>query len=217
MNFTSINEVRVCFAEAQEHLEEIIVSVMDQIRDQANANGDIDWLQHCAKRVEILKRDQEALAKIQSHAVGILSDTLGYHSDEVTVSTEGLRTFVIEVSQGMINQHLLTLTDAKRLEKVATGETFEIQLPDGTTFKTDLCQPGNKLRERGMIRQFYESSKVEQGDKVVLKETAPGIWKLLDMHSPEGRAANPDYNMDFLLDLSKKSEDEVKENGGHKV
>jgi hypothetical protein len=216
MNLTTINEVRVCFAEAQEHIEEIIISVMSQIQDQATPEGDIDWLQHCAKRAEILKRDLEELKKIQSHAVGILSDTLGYDSDQVTVEPSGLRTFVIEVSQGMINQHLLTLTDAKRLEKVSTGETFEIQLPDGTIFKTELCQPGNKLRERGMIRRFYETSKVEQGDKVVLKETAPGIWKLLDMSSPEARVAYSVFKYD-VLDLPSGTKDQGKDIEGPKA
>lgn len=188
MNLTTPNEIRAVVASLREHLEWEIDMVANQIKDQASADGDMGWIQHCAKEAELLKRDLQALSAIEEHAVDVLCNTLSFESDSVEVSPSGMRTLIIEVSQGMINQHLLTLTDAKRQGKVKAGEKFEITLPNGTTFTTDLCDPGNKLRERGYIREFYEGSKISEGDKVILKEVSFGCWRLLAKDSEEGRA-----------------------------
>jgi hypothetical protein len=178
MNFTSVNEIRANFAEIQEQASEIISYVTDSMAGEARVGGNMDWVQHCAKTVESLNRDQEALLEIERRLVDVLENTLGFESDKFGVSPAGLRELTIEVSQGMINQHLLTLTHAKRLGKVKLGEEFNITLPDGTNFTTDLCDPGNKLRERGLIRQFYEKAGIKDGDKALLSETSPGAWQL---------------------------------------
>jgi hypothetical protein len=67
------------------------------------------------------------------------------------------------------------------------GEKSKISLPDGTEFATEICDPGNKLRERGPIRKFYEEAKIADGDKVILKEITTGNWRLLSVSSPEGQ------------------------------
>ena len=187
MNLTTANEIRAVVASLREHLEWEIEMVTNQIRDQASADGDMGWIQHCAKEAELLKRDLQALGAIEEHAVDVLRNTLSFESDSVEVSESGMRTLAIEVSQGMLNQHLLTLTDAKRQGKVKAGEKFEITMPNGTTFTTDLCDPGNKLRERGFIREFYETSKIRDGDKAILREVSHGKWRLLAGDSEEGR------------------------------
>ncbi len=178
MDLTTVNEVRSSALSLQEHLEAMIDMLAGQIRDQAYPDGDMAWLQNCAKEIELLKADLRALEAIRDHAVAVLTDSLSFDGDQVDVSSSGLRNITVEISQGMLNQHLLTLTDAKQQGLVRDGEKFAIQLPDGAKFETELCDPGNKLRERGLIRKFYEDSKINAGDKVIMSEVSRGSWIL---------------------------------------
>jgi hypothetical protein len=92
---------------------------------------------------------------------------------------EGFRTIHVKVTQGMINQNLLTLTEYVNRGVVRIGEEFTIKSdPPGEFFKTDLVQHGNKLRERGAIARFYRMAGVRAGDSIVLTEIAPRRWKL---------------------------------------
>jgi hypothetical protein len=174
----AINEIRVLSTALQEQVEKIMSMVADQIRDQAHPDGNMSWLQHCAKEVEALQRDLKLVEAVEEHAVDVMQNTLGFGSDQVTASATGLRVTTIEVTQGMLNQHLLTLTEARRRGKVRIGEQLTITLPDGTEFTTELCEPGNKLRERGHIRRFYDDQKIGDGDQVTLEEVSAGKWRL---------------------------------------
>jgi len=89
------------------------------------------------------------------------------------------RVLPIEVSQGMINQNLLTLTEHVKRGIVSAGEDMIIEvIPSGERFRTELVVNGNKLRERGAIGRFYKETKVKEGDFVVLTESEPNRWKL---------------------------------------
>ena len=154
-----------------------------------------------------------ALEALEEDAAEILINTLGWSGDEVESSVSGLRTLWINVTQGMLNQQLLTLTDARRQRRVEIGEKFKIRLPTGEEFETELCDPGNKLRERGMIRRFYETSNVEEGEKVILKEIEKGSWQLLTLDSPEGQAEldrkNPNRHRSFIKRAIEKQQNET--------
>jgi hypothetical protein len=89
-----------------------------------------------------------------------------------------LRTFTVTVTDGMIRNSMLTLSAAVRNGEISIGEQLSIQPPHSEPFKTLLMQPGNRLRERKRIREFYETEKVTPGDKVSLSEIEPGIWQL---------------------------------------
>ena len=79
----------------------------------------------------------------------------------------------------MINQNLLTLTEALRNNVVRTRENFTIEtLPNQKKFSTYLERVGNKLQERGAIARFYKSANVQAGDVVELTELTPGVWQL---------------------------------------
>jgi hypothetical protein len=92
---------------------------------------------------------------------------------------EGNRTIEIQVTQGMINQNLLTLTDHVHRGIVRIGEEFTVESePSGEVFKTELLENGNKFRERGAIARFYEAAHVHAGDCITLAETSPRRWKL---------------------------------------
>lgn len=182
----SLNEIRVLFTQIQEHIGDMQEMLASQIHGEAKPTGDMSWVQHCSKKIEQLNSNRQALNKIEAQLIDVLRNSLSFDSDRSKASPAGLRTLLIEVSQGMINQNLLTLTDAKKEGKVQIGEKFEIQLPDGETFQTELCEPGNKLRERGYIRQFYEKNKIGDRDRVKLEEIRPGSWRLLPAGPSDG-------------------------------
>lgn len=97
----------------------------------------------------------------------------------VTPANGNLRELPIEVTQGMINQNLLTLTNHVKRGRIRTGEDLTIETdPSGERFTTELLTNGNKLQERGAIGRFYREAHVQAGDFVVLTEIAPKKWAL---------------------------------------
>jgi len=90
-----------------------------------------------------------------------------------------IRELEIEVTQGMLNQNLLTLTEHVKRGRISGGEEFLIEaLPSGDRFRTVLMTNGNKFRERGAIARFYREAGVRAGDFVVLTEVAAAQWTL---------------------------------------
>jgi len=89
------------------------------------------------------------------------------------------RALRIKVTQGMINQNLLTLTKAIRRGLMKVGEEIQIQLPpEGELLISRVLPQGNRIQERGRIRRLYEECKVRPGDFLVLEKDEAGIWKL---------------------------------------
>lgn len=183
--------------------------IVARIRDETDPEGEnIEWIRECATYAGTLKRDLATLSAIGTNAENALTEILSFDGDRARITTSGLRTLAIEVSQGMLNQHLLTLTDAKRSGLVKGGEKFKIQLPDGTIFSTELCDPGNKLRERGLIRKFYADSNVTEGDTVVMEEKSRGSWLLRRAHSGDQAAEDGELNK-LLQELSDDKSDKL--------
>jgi len=144
--------------------------------------------------LRILDELDQALRHLDEVQRGI--DRLGAPRDgpdsPTIPSTPSPRKIVISVSQGMINQNLLTLTSARKRGLVRSGEQFIVTLPNGRQFKTDLCPSGNKLRERGQIRAFYEEAQIRCGERVILVESEPQHWRLMRWvpeESESGRAS----------------------------
>lgn len=205
MNLTTANEIGASVLSLQEHIENIITMVTDRMGDEVRSDGNMDWVQECAKEVKRLRSDVRALAVIEAHAVSVLSNILSFPEDTARTSPSGLRILTIEVSQGMINQNLLTLTEAKARGVVHEGERFTIRLPDETSFSTELCSPGNKLRERGLIRKFYADAKIREGDKVVMTEVSQGSWTLSRLSSEEEHVRIRDEVEGLLKELESDS------------
>lgn len=110
---------------------------------------------------------------------------------------EVLRTLPIEVSQGMINQNLLTLTEHVKRGKIQVGEELLVEtIPSEERFLTELVRNGNKLRERGGIARFYRDAGVRSGDFVVLFETKSRRWKLRKAEAGEFKS-----RLDMLLSI----------------
>lgn len=113
-----------------------------------------------------------------------------------------LRLLAIEITQGMINQNLLTMTPHVKKKVITVGEYLFIETdPDGDRFKTDLLENGKKLRERGAIGRFYSRASVRAGDFVELIEREPKQWLLRKAepgkYKSSKRWAPEDFSRDF--------------------
>ena len=174
------NEISARFLPVHEMFEEFEARLMEQIEDEASSGGgDVDWIMSLAQRVTKLRTfKKEYLPAIESFAEETLNGYLSPDEDITLRNESGLRLFDVSVSSGMLNQSLFTLTQARKQGLVEIGEEFEVTLPDGKVFSTTLVEPGNRFRERSMIKHFYKLTKVREDDKVRIAETAPGKWKL---------------------------------------
>ncbi|MEI9898165.1 MAG: AAA domain-containing protein [Chthoniobacter sp.] len=109
---------------------------------------------------------------------------------------EGLRRIEIAITQGMINQRLLVLTDSVNRGIVNIGETLAFEcVPSGERFSTEVIEQGKKLRERGAIGRFYATARIRAGDCVRMSEVAPRRWRL------EKASAHQTKQDGFVLDV----------------
>jgi len=117
------------------------------------------------------------------------------HTNHLPARREGQRRIEVEITQGMINQNLLVLTDAVNRGIVNVGETLALEcMPSGERFSTEVIEQGKKLRERGAIGRFYAAARVRAGDCVKLSEVGPRRWRLERLSG-----ASPSAQQDRLL------------------
>lgn len=174
------------FAEIEENAQTMRSLILAQIAEYAaQSPDDSDWIFTCASAVKDIDAKLTQLAQIRDGFVEVSENVLGFSTDTEETSAGRLRRIEIEVSEGMLNQSLLNLTAARRRGVVKLGETFKIRLPDNTEFETQLINPGNKLRERGWIREFYGKCEITAGQRVVLQEVEPGVWTLAPAPEPK--------------------------------
>jgi hypothetical protein len=103
---------------------------------------------------------------------------------------DGLRSIRVALTQGMLNQQLLTMTAAKRRGIIHDGEKFTIIIPgENKPITTELAQPGNRLKERGALGRLYKREELSPGDKILLQEISPGTWELI---------TEPAVNLDWI-------------------
>jgi len=171
------------FTTTFEQLYEYLDGMIDIAEDmfiQINDREQIEFGRSRLNTIDELKKLKEVAGKLQERMEEIRDEDLcisGGSSQRATVS-EGLRKIELEVTEGMLRQSLLSMTRAKKANLVKVGEQFTITVPSGEQFTTDLIDPGNKLRERGRIRAFYEAHQIKAGDHVVLKETEKNRWTM---------------------------------------
>ena len=148
----------------------------------AAAKRDIAAVTALTKKASELEEMKKTVLGIEERLKGLHAPALAAVAPAavaVTQNGQKLRELPVEVSQGMINQNLLTLTDHVKRGRIRVGEEMLIEaLPSGERFRTDLVVNGNKLRERGAIGRFYREAGVHDGEFVVLTETAPQRWRL---------------------------------------
>jgi hypothetical protein len=97
-----------------------------------------------------------------------------------------IQRLIVHVTQGMINQNLLTLTEPIKTRLIRVGENMHIRcVPSGDEFETTVLASGNKLQERGKIGKFYRDAQVKAGDVVELRNLGNHHWELRRLDNRE--------------------------------
>jgi len=174
-----------------------LLDLISQIRSHLNSQiihsvetNHLDWTKKmvsCAERLQ--KIEDKIVPAVFDELESIITQHISDDPDASARGTDGLRVLEVQVSEGMLNQNLMTLTNARKKGMIASDERFHVTLPDGSRFKTELCSPGNRFRERSMIRKFYENENVQPEESVYLVEVEEGSWKLVSENSEEGKLA----------------------------
>ncbi|MEY2520569.1 MAG: hypothetical protein QOF24_2328 [Verrucomicrobiota bacterium] len=159
--------------------DELGQAIADTMQDISRAaeRHDVTVLEHLTKKASELRAMKEQVAAIENRLRAMQNGT---HAVPTHATNSGaIRELVVEVTQGMINQNLLTLSAQMRRGLIRSGEKLSIEAqPSGDRFETELLASGNKLRERGRIARFYRDAGVRAGDCVALREVTPGHWQL---------------------------------------
>ncbi len=159
-----------------EEIEDAITQAMKEI-SRAAERHDLPVLEHLTHKASELRAMKDQVVAIENRLRAMRN---GSHAAPAQAGSSGaIRELVVEVTQGMINQNLLTLSEHIRRGIIRTGEKLSIEAqPSGDHFETELLATGNKLRERGRIAKFYRDAGVRPGDCVMLREVTPGHWQL---------------------------------------
>jgi hypothetical protein len=158
-------------------IESLMGETMAKIADAASRQ-DLASLEGLTRRAGELKQMKEQISAIELRLRSISNGALVAQTS--TKPAQSFRREVqIEVTQGMINQNLLTLTEALKRGTIRAGEELTVEaIPSGERFRSPVMASGNKLQERGAIGRFYREAHVNAGDCVCLSETSPGQWRL---------------------------------------
>jgi len=170
------NKFTEIFDQLQTGLDDLNDIFSSNLKD-LDLSENLEYAECCLANMKRVRKLSQFAQRL-SEAVDLLW-VEAYIDDPVQSDVDnGLREITIPVTAGMINQHLLSLTGAVKQKVVKIGEVIEIKLPSGTKFQTEIVNPGNRLRERSGVREFYESQGMRDGDSITLKEIAPGSWEM---------------------------------------
>jgi hypothetical protein len=98
---------------------------------------------------------------------------------ESLLEKPGYRQIRVRVTQGMINQNMITMSEARKKGLILLSEKMTIMpIPAAKLFETEVCNPGVKLKARSAVKHFFESAGVKAGDFIVLDEVDRNSWKL---------------------------------------
>ena len=158
-------------------IEKRIDATMQRISEAAGKR-DLPAVAALSRSAAELEEMMKTVTAIEAR-LNNMDQPIGSASEPESQSVSKLRELPIEVTQGMLNQNLLTLTYHVKQGRIQAGEDMIIEaFPSGERFRTSLLTNGNKLRERGAIGRFYREAGVHADDFVVLKEESPGLWTL---------------------------------------
>jgi hypothetical protein len=162
--------------------------LQEYLEDKFSEADDVSYGRYLIEQLDHLEEVRKHLIALKNiHDTILDEEGLSPESQSVRDPKSSLREFSIEVTKGMLNQSLLTLTQPKKLGLIQHGEKMTIRPPVGKEFTTVVLPIGNRLKERGRIGAFYEHAKVGAQDRVILKETKPGYWRMTIDHAHRDR------------------------------
>jgi|SRR5208283_3169822 len=115
-----------------------------------------------------------AAGMIASFAKGAVEEgeKLGLADD----NPEG-RTFLVRITEGALRNSYLSVTEGISRGWLKPGQSIQVELSGGREFTTSVMQ-ANRLKERGLISEFYSAQRIKAGDYVELTETQRDVWLL---------------------------------------
>jgi hypothetical protein len=164
----------------EQRINTVITLAMEKITFAASKQNtfEISRYSKVAEASEQLKKKLQGIKDTLESLEADLKPNQRTEPDKTRLTDKNLRHFRIRVSQGMINQNLLTFTPQVKYRELSIGEVLRIETSEGGLFKSEIISQGNKLRERGHVREFYEKARIKADDFVELIERRPSEWYL---------------------------------------
>lgn len=164
-------------------------------------NSLFERTENLCKYHKALNKSQERLNEIRQVMVAVAYE-LGVWEEEANASTHGKLITVI-LTDSMIRNKMLTLTDAKNSGVVSIGDKFKIEFPNGKEVTTELVGPNNRLKERGAFRDFYSEYELKAGAKLrlTLSPDTSNLWKVEILSTGIGLDVDGKSIIDFLNDV----------------
>lgn len=174
------------------------------IIDRFRRIGAVEDARELAEQFRVVDRMRRALKLIQRDYLRVWTVVHGKdETEDDSYREKGLRVIRTEVTQGMINQSIMSLTRGVQKGILNLNEEMVVTLPDPekTTFTTQITEPGNKLKDRKHIRMFYEENQVSKGDVAVFRERDPGRWEVSIERRPSYDDIEDALDLDELDEL----------------
>lgn len=137
----------------------------------------MDYVRHVVRSYDQVEKCATVLEELRLVLEGHWQE-FGSPVGEKTETTGGFRRMQIEITQGMINQKYISLTEAKKRGLVEIGEKFRIDAGSGSVVETILINPGNKFQNRSFVQEFFDKSQARVGDLLELTEVQKGAWRM---------------------------------------
>lgn len=150
---------------------------------QSNLEGavgscDMDYVEHVVERYKRVAKLEQALGVISDELEVLIEEYGGESVGDHSKRDSDLREIRVEITQGMINQKYISLTEAKKAGLVEVGDRFRIDIGEGIEVETNLINPGNKFQNRSFVQSFFEKNGVKAGDYIQLAEREDKTWEM---------------------------------------
>lgn len=153
--------------------------IQTHLEGAAESGGDMDYYSHAVRCYERTEKLEQALEVIQDELEELVEEFgADAPKDRSRKTTTGSRKIQVQITQGMINQKYLSLTQAKKAGIVKVGDSFKIHVGDGIVVETCLINPGNKFQNRTFVQSVFEKHGAEAGDYIELEEQEDHSWTM---------------------------------------
>jgi hypothetical protein len=170
---TSIRDGFVQIGDALNELKDLIRGHIDT----STSAVEIDYVRHVVRSYDQVEKCARVLEELRLVLEGHWQE-FGCPVDEKSETTNGFRRMQVEITQGMLNQKYISLTEARKRGLVEIGEKFRIDAGSGSVVETVLINPGNKFQNRSFVQEFFERNQARVGDSVELTEVKRGVWRI---------------------------------------
>jgi len=179
LNITPQDNIKELISELRSQLEILHHQVKAKCKDCLETD-DMEGLRSMTLSMELVAKHNLSLDQIHLAVQEILRLlNPKKQSIESFLESSNYRQIRVQVTQGMINQNMITMSEARKKGLILLSEKMEIMpIPSGKLFETEICNPGVKLKARSAVKHFFETAGVKAGDFIVFDEVDRNSWKL---------------------------------------